>query len=147
MGTPGQATGLPKPRILSATSATCKCPFIHLLLNPLIPTTYCAKEEVPQQNYMLCKEASTLEICHFLVLLVFCIFFSKWKLSKRSLLAFSSDAHNHLQIYYILPQSGLFQAKVTPSSILALPVPSSILLHWEQNQAREHNSILMLFIC
>lgn len=68
-------------------------------------------------------------------------------MSNPFLLAFSSDAYNHLQIYYILPLFGLFQAKVIPSSILVLPVLSSILLHWEQNKAREHNGILMPFIC
>lgn len=37
MAIPGQATGPPKPSVLSATYAKCKLSFIQLLLNPCIP--------------------------------------------------------------------------------------------------------------
>lgn len=36
MATPGQATGPPKPSVLSATSAKCKYSFIQLLFNPCL---------------------------------------------------------------------------------------------------------------
>lgn len=73
------------------------------------------------------------------------------RLNSPSQLTFYSNAHNHLQTYYIIPESGLFQAEVIPSSILVHPVPSSILLHWKK-KIRPGNIMaywcsLLMFCC
>lgn len=122
-------------------STKSKRSFIQSLLNPCIslaPTGQ--KQEVPGQNYILCNESSPLEICYLLVSLLFYSSLPNENQAILFYLLFSSDFHNNLQICYIIRLFGLFQAKVVLSSILVLPVPSSILLHWEQNKVREHIS-------
>lgn len=144
MAIPAQASpvfGLQLPLSVCAHPSQCSWPHAYF-------STYCAKQESSTTKLHALWRSITfgnlrpLAFNNILQAL-------QIKLNCPSQLTFYSNAHKHLQTYYIIPESGLFQAEVIPSSILVHPVPSSNLLHWQKNSGNIMASwcSLLMFCC